>query len=304
MKKFNLIFFLLISYISVNGQDYLPMLEENTVWSIMHEKHTLIGDTIINDLTYKKLYFHNFLEEFTPDSLVYIAAMREDETNEKVYFIWKGYEEEFLLYDFSLEVGNEFVVLSPMFWIVGPEFQYDMWERTVEVSDVFYQNIAGKDRKTIKVGPFYNHEYWIEGLGSSKGLIYAGASGENSVGRDYPLLLCIHVSDSLIYQQDDPWGIHTDTCYDFPYLNIDEVSQYEYKLIAIPTLFRDSFVIQSDWPIENVTVYNLMGSAIFEFSSNDSFTQKEIFTTNWDKGLYIIRAENQYGTAILKIIKN
>jgi hypothetical protein len=303
MKKFNVIFFLLISYISVNGQEYLPMLEENTVWSIMHEKHTLIGDTIINELTYKKLYFHNYLEDFTPDSLIYIAAMREDETNEKVYFIWMGHEEEFLLYDFSLEVGSEFVVISPLFWLAGPEFQDDWGERIVEVSAVFYQNIAGKDRKTIKVGPNYNYEYWIEGLGSSKGLIYAGASGEDMLGRDYPFLLCIHVSDSLIYQEDDPWGITPDTCYAMPFLNIDEVSRYEYKLIAIPSLFRDSFVIQSDCAIEKVTVYNIMGRTVFEFRSKELFTQKEIFTTNWDKGLYIIRAENQSGTAILKIIK-
>jgi hypothetical protein len=312
MKKFILIFFLLISYISVNGQDYLPMLEENTVWSIWNEKYTLVGDTVINDLTYKKLFYHKFLEEFTPDSLIYIAAMREDEINEKVYFIWEGFDTEVLLYDFSLEVGDVFNVYCPWFSISlhGPSFA-DYEIGTVFVCEVFYQNIAGVDRKTIKVAAYYSDycdyiyfsEYWIEGIGSDSGLIYAGICSSVMMDYVYPNLICFHKNDSLIYQPPNPWGAFYEECYFEPTSSIVDLKETFLNIKAIPSFFRDSFVIQSDYPIEKVTVYNLMGSAILEFSSNESFSQKEIYTVNWDKGLYIIRAENQYGTAILKIIK-
>ncbi|MBS4012740.1 MAG: T9SS type A sorting domain-containing protein [Bacteroidetes bacterium] len=312
MKKIKLIFFLLISYITVNGQELLPMLEENTVWSIMHEKHTLIGDTIINELTYKKLYFHNYLEEFTPDSLVYIAAMREDEMNEKVYFIWKGHDDEYLLYDFTLEVGNEFIVISPMFYLAGPEFHDDWGDRKVVVCEIFYQNIADIERKTIKVATHDSHncseecwsEYWIEGIGSDRGLIYAGACSDNMIDKAYALLLCVHKNNSLLYQQEHPCLGEVDNCYIVPIEgNIEEASQKKFNIKAIPSIFKDSFIIQSDTPIEKITIYNIMGKTVFKFHTKELFTQKTIPSSHWEKGLYIVKAESQSGTAILKIVK-
>ena len=134
MEKIKLLILLTICSTFLHAQDHLPMLEENRVWSIMHEKHTLMGDTIINETTYKKLFFHSYIEEFTPDSLQYIAAMREDSLNQKVYFIWKNHEEEVLLYDFSLEVGNTFEVNSPFLGLGEPTYYEDYFnQRILEV---------------------------------------------------------------------------------------------------------------------------------------------------------------------------
>jgi hypothetical protein len=312
MKKINLIFFLLISYISVNGQEYLPMLEENTVWSIWNEKHALVGDTVINDLTYKKLFYHKFLEEFTPDSLIYIAAMREDEINEKVYFIWEGFDTEVLLYDFSLEVGNVFNVFCPWFSgsVGGPSFA-DYEIGTVFVCEVFYQNIADIDRKTIKVAASYSDycddiyfsEYWIEGIGSNSGLIYAGFVSSLIMDYAHPKLICFHKNDSLIYQPPNPWDAFYEGCYVELTVSIVDLKQPFLNIKAIPSFFRNSFTFHSDNPTRKISIFNTMGKKVYEFSSNDLFTQKEIFTSSWDKGLYIVRAENQSGTAILKIIK-
>jgi hypothetical protein len=304
---FLVLIFVVIYPIESKTQDYLPLLNENRVWSVMHEKHTLIGDTTINEITYKKLYFHNYIEEFTPTDLQYLAALREDTIDKKVYFVWKGYEEEVLLYDFSLELGSEFEVYSPVFWQWGPEFYPAPRDYSVIVTEVFFQEIAGINRLTLKLEATSNPyltEYWIEGLGSTQGLIYPGTTGDLMPGRPYVYLLCVHEDSLLIYQGvDPPWGNFGDTCYFEPALKTEEAEHKIFEIIATPSIFNDRFSIQSSRYLNNIRILNVSGQIVYEYKSDVPFRKKTIYTSHWQKGIYIIIAGNSFSRETIKIIK-
>ncbi len=95
----------------VYGQKYTPFPESNAVWSVYNEKYLINGDSIFNTINYKKYYF-------TTDSLAnptkahFFALVRQDSSTKKVYFIPSGKSIEYLLYGFSLNVGEETAVYS------------------------------------------------------------------------------------------------------------------------------------------------------------------------------------------------
>jgi hypothetical protein len=295
--------FLLFSYL-VRGQEYLPLLKDNKVWSIGHEKHTIIGDTVINETTYKKLFFHNYLAVFTPDSLKYIAALREDTINKKVYFVWKDFNSEVLLYDFSLIKGESFQVKIPEFNLSGPSyFEHNINPRNLEVLMVFDSVFEGKTRKVLKLSRHqdnYPVDYWIEGIGSPYGLIYAGFEVIPGV---YPILLCMYENNQLVYQINDPAGYYVDTCYVELVSNINELSDKNLKLVISPTLFRGSLNILSETPLNEITIYNLNGGIIYQYRASEGFDQHIIETGHWESGLYITRAGNSQNYVSKKIIK-
>jgi hypothetical protein len=293
---------ILLFSIMARGQDYLPLLQENKVWSIGHEKHTLIGDTIINETTYKKLYFHNFLPEYTPDSLEYIAALREDTINQKIYFIWKGFNSEVLLYDFSLNAGDPFQVKTPEFNFGGPIY-HDNYTRNLEVLMVIDSVFEGKNRKVLKLKSQHDNypvDYWIEGVGSRFGLIYAGYEVIPGV---YPILLCLYKNNQLVYQLNDPAGYYIDTCYAELTSNIKEPSCDIFNCVITPTFFQDQLNITSEKPLKEIIIYNLNGRIIYQFLSSESFDQHSINTSHWEDGLYIVRLGNSKRYVSKKIIK-
>lgn len=307
MKKINLLFLLLLSSVFLHGQEYLPILEENRVWSIMHEKHALLGDTMINETTYKKLFYHSYIEEFTPDSLQYIAAMREDSLNEKVYFIWKNHEDEVLLYDFSLEVGNTFEVNSPFLGLGEPTYIEDYFnQRILEVAQISETVIGGEARKTIHLTRYEDPsfgEYWIEGIGSSVGLIYAGYFSDPIMDAPYPFLLCVHEDSILMYQEDDPWGLYMNTCYAEPTTNVDEIEVKSYGFNVWPTFFKEQIFLQSNSQAFKVSVYDLTGRMIYQYHSLESLTELTIPTIHWESGLYVIKMSNPDSYVTKKVIK-
>lgn len=307
VKKIKILFLMLLSSVFLHGQEYIPMLKENRVWSVIHEKFTLLGDTTINDLTYKKLYYHDFLVEFFPDSLNYIAAMREDTLNGKIYFIWHNHDNEVLLYDFSLEQGVTFQVNSPFFSSTGPVFFPDyINQRYLEVSEILEIEFGNQVRRALKLNrlgdPSFS-EYWIEGIGSTVGLIYAGWSSYPIAGTAYPFLLCFHENNILIYQGDDPWGIDTHTCYVEPSTNVDDIEMKSFSINVWPTFFKDQIFLQSNSQAFKVYVYDLTGRMVYQFHSSESFTEITIPTSHWESGVYVIKLSDLDKSVTQKIIK-
>ena len=289
------------------GQEYVPLLKENHLWSVSDEKYTITGDTIINEKHYQKVFFHKSLPDFDPNSLLYLAAIREDTVEKKVWLLWSGYDEEFLLYDFSLNVGNEFIVKSPFYSYNGPEYLHNpVTERKMVVSKKSTQEINGFTRRVLKVNSpdfpdFY--ENWIEGIGSNHGLIYAGVMAEVVMDAPYPYLLCFHENDVLVYQDDDPWGIYSDTCYAEPVTNINEFGSHTSKVTAFPTIFTDNITIRIEEPIQFIMFYDGLGRLINRTEITNDQQEKIILTSDWPKGLYILRTSGSRNNS-MKLIKH
>lgn len=317
MKKKNLILLTLFTFFCSNlleaqdDSEFISMLQENRIWSIQHEKHVLIGDTVINDQTYKKLFFHNYLEELTPDSLQYIAALREDSTNTKVYYIFHGQEEEHLLYDFTLEVGDEFHVHSPVYTLSsGPLILPEGHQspESMEVVKVKDSLIAGVVRKVLHFNNVYEWvdgiEWWIEGIGSTMGIMYSGNLNYLIPDGSYAFLLCYHQGEELILQNDDPWGYPNpdNPCYSFPATNTDEVDDLEF--LITPTLFKDYLSISVSEPFESITIYHQSGRVVYKAKAfQDAPLKLNITTQDWHRGLYIVSLQKNNKVSNYKLIK-
>ncbi len=305
MKKILLIIIFMAALLA-RGQDYIPLIGENKVWSVSHEKFTFLGDTTINDLEYSKLFYHNFIQEFTPDSLEYVAALREDTINKKVYFIWKDFNTEVLLYDFSLDVGETFHAQYPEFSFSGPTyFVNNINPRYLDVSRVTDSIIEGKSRKVLVMANHYSYDiedYFIEGIGSRFGIIYAGY--ELEFDREYPFLLCLHENNTLTYQEEDPFSIsQVEPCYSIPTTNVDEFTNNSLVLTISSTLIDEMFSIRSNTPLNEITISNLNGRIVYQYRSSENITQLSINVAHWDSGLYIVRAGNSQHFVSKKIVK-
>lgn len=162
------------------AQDYQPMLVEgnywdtgyynhdNNLWPTEPEKRYVLGSDInVNGTIYKQIEIHSIVGVENPS---YTAApfyvesnytisnkyIREDIAEKKVY-IWgdifdNGVYQEYLLYDFNLEVGDT---------LINPYSDEDNW-----IVDHIYINNG------IKAYDLNNGMYsYIEGVGGSAGII-------------------------------------------------------------------------------------------------------------------------------------
>jgi hypothetical protein len=166
-----------------NKQPYQPLVVENAHWEVgfystenpiwapyQMYQYLICGDSILNGQQYKKLFYRD-LDDADPEHILseeFYGLMREDTLNRKVYAInsYNYYNEcpindEFLLYDFDLEVGDttDMCLLS----------QWGQWI----IYDINYETIFNKERRLFY--QFNNSwEYIIEGVGSNYGLLEWG----------------------------------------------------------------------------------------------------------------------------------
>ena len=89
------------------GHDYYPMAKEGKVWNMTHGdnttfKYTTMGDTIISQQDYKKLWVCD-PSRYSDDNWHYFAAVRD--ADKKVFIVYEDNKEEILLYDFNEKYG-------------------------------------------------------------------------------------------------------------------------------------------------------------------------------------------------------
>jgi hypothetical protein len=168
--------------------------DSNSYFSVSYIKYWFQGDTVIDNLKYKKVYeqIHDSIADF--DRAYYYAAIREDTVTEKIYCYYDN--EEYLLYDFSVKIGETIRFYS--FW-------GRLREREQIVESIDSVLIDGYYRKKINFDDGYQTggiESWIEGIGSTHGLFFAGSFDEVD-GMDWTHLLCVHIEGRLIYESNE-----------------------------------------------------------------------------------------------------
>lgn len=122
----------------------------------------LCGDTLINGQHYGAFY-EQYLD-FPNDTIrVYRGAIRVN--GPRVWAIPASGQEEILLYDFSLQVGDE-LTLS---YFDDPSTFF------LKVANVYTVQQQGISRKVIQFVPQMGiEESWVEGVGSERGPLYRG----------------------------------------------------------------------------------------------------------------------------------
>ena len=287
MKKFILTLFGVLLYLSSHSQLNYFFPDSNAYFSVSYMKFWFQGDTIIENLQYKKVYAqpNNPIADFSKAR--YFAAIREDTIAEKVYCVLGSYEfppystEEYLLYDFSVNVGD-----TVSFYSLWGFWSPSMKTQVVESIDSIL--IDEHYRKRINF-PVWHEESWIEGIGSTHGLFFSGAF-DMVDGMDYTILLCVHIDDKVIYQ------IKND-CYIPPWENrIDENKKEGFKIY--PTIVDDFLYIETDNNIScfDYQIINLQG----QIMDNGVLTSNSIKVANLNKGFYFIMISNNERGGIIK----
>lgn len=145
------------------------MFEADHIWNVgfvacpdpciyWYSEYGVAGEVTFNGVVYRQL---------TIDGVNAALYMREE--NDEIYQYFQNTDEEFLIMDFTLEVGDIFTL--------PPPYQTDLVE-DMYLYEITTEEIAGEMRKVL----YFDYcqgcgtvlEIWVEGIGSSVGLFPGG----------------------------------------------------------------------------------------------------------------------------------
>ena len=171
-------------------------IQENKTWNVVEcinwggcgtQTFKIMGDTTVEQTEYKKLYATN---DTTLSNWFKYGAVRENEN--RVYFYLFANATEVLLYDFNLNVGENFISTHN-------SIDYQGCPIEMEVSSIDTVTIEnGEQRQRFN---FSDGEKWISGIGSLYGLVNVGIN--YCVIDMYYDLSCCHENEELVFQSPD-----------------------------------------------------------------------------------------------------
>lgn len=308
----NLIFTLSLLFSTIGfGQDYIPIFEgyDSVKWNNVfgyidffsgsNEYRTRFAriDSIVIDSTiidsgneYREFKYSNTFSFGNKTILI-----REDTANGRVYAKLPNGKEEYLIYDFSLEVGDEFD-----FYLLSSSVDSFNFYCTFLVESVAFEDFFGVSRKVIKfktsrdcwIEPFvegigtlggfeyfYNKYYWIDG--TSPNVLCTFKNGEKVFG------------DSICFKELIP-------------TNTEKIeSEFYLKIFPNPT---DNQLV-----IKNTSQNILSGKLKITDLTGRIFIEKqirfkeEIRIEEVEKlvpGIYFLSLETDEGRMVNKFIKN
>ncbi len=273
---------------TVNAQEYeyVPFPTENAIWSTFekfpsnpqpYDKMNIIyalfdEDSIIGNKVCQKLFkVYDTIPSREGAYLRYL--MYED--NKRIFINDLLFEEDsILLYDYNLHVGDKFEMGLPP-------------HSLLEVAEIDTIILANKKRKRFW---FTNSEilddlYWIEGIGSTNGLLHPGVF----VVGTHNTLLCFKNNCETIYY-NNMFG----TCYpDYPIHYNSIISKEKTKQLNMyPNPASDKVTIEFDKKATGIiNIYSIEGRLINNNAISNS-NKHEINLNDIKKGIYIIYFKN------------
>jgi hypothetical protein len=256
MKKLIVIILLGILQISLNAQPYIPMPTTKAVWTISRvnqgairniDKYGMYGDTIIKIVTYKKIYYNSdFNFNIASSNTFYSGAIRE--YAKKVYRIRPGTSTEGLLYDFNITIGDTARIINYYGNLIK--------QKVSGFNFIVFNGIV--HRKWI----FQSGEYWLEGIGSSYGLLHSFYNAFD-LCED---LVCLSIDGTVQYHNTTPVCFNAETIYDCDggFVSINELSVENTKSIIFPNPFSNSAILKTTIELNEATlkVYDILGQEV------------------------------------------
>lgn len=284
-----LTFLLLVSSLAI-AQDYRPLLDDYNEWKLttcyfgcITDPYWTDGDTLVDGQVHKILDGYHYIERK--------YLLREE--GQKVYFtrvIDEVTTEQFLLYDFGLQVGDVFEMKNPLspFPTNGGPFVLDsIVERTLVDGQGYDHYYFTPHPSNIFSN---NPAVWVEGVGSLSMVNAPGGDPDiNGVGA----LSCFFKEGQLFYQ------------------NLDSIQACE-PVLGLADRIRTQSI---DWKLSQgslsfmrltkdsqVAIYTLNGQAI---ASDLVLQDGQLYfnTTSWADGVYLVLLTDPAGqTSSLKIL--
>ncbi|MEP6793980.1 MAG: T9SS type A sorting domain-containing protein [Saprospiraceae bacterium] len=188
MKFILPIFFLLLNCSSIFSQ--VSFLDSTYIWTEWYqhfEDYTVRYKLDSEPVVYNTKLYYEILLSHTQSGNDWIHTDKYISTvPPRIY--WVDNFEEKVLYDFSLEPGDDFVY----------PFGWQDTQHVVAVDSITLRN--GEKRKLLKLTceiP-YDTSYWVEGLMSLRGLFLENICEPTLTNN--PLVMCIHRYDTLLYR--------------------------------------------------------------------------------------------------------
>jgi len=288
-------------------------------------KLKILGDTVLNSQVYRKIYYQakrgptvcsncNFV--FNRDSASLFAFIREDISRRKVYFIHPSISyKEWLAYDFDIQNVGQVIAGFSLIFTTNPESTpvgIYVYQLSVDAIDSLCVNGEYEKRYYFGPGnggnPYHLPEYWIEGIGSTHGLLDQGYGGPdwvhslycfyNSVGPVYfdssAILSCV-LNTSLSCE-------HGLDC--SPVTFIDPPDQQD-LVHVYPNPFSDRIFIESTTVIGTLTLafYNLVGEKILVKTIPDAGELESVLISELPSGFYFLTIDGKNQFNARKIMK-
>lgn len=288
----------LLSMLSIHAQQYKHCLDNGFVkWSLL-DYHVIdaglvstelvaYGDTLINNLTYKKIHISYFdsqnIEEsntnwknYTPTlfNLWKSLYIRESDDGSKLYVFNTKEDKEYLISDLNLQKGDKFQLFEPsVFEETTVDSVYVMDNlKHVRLNKMLYGSVPLTFIESIGPNIWYTYPY------SQTGIVN-----------------CFQ-NQSIFYKSEFKDGDRSCPCgYMTPLTaRTNEIIGNDYKLIVKGKTIE---IISSLENETGVSIYDINGSLLYK----NSFRQQtiDISTNFFAKGVYILKIDSQDGKRII-----
>ncbi|MBK6525967.1 MAG: T9SS type A sorting domain-containing protein [Crocinitomicaceae bacterium] len=281
------------------GQSYTPFPDSNAVW-VDHSYFFEIGYPGWLDPQY--LYWIGNYCVNGEDTVIgteiytqvkicggdYFGALRDN--GGQVFYVPKDSTLEFILYDFTLEVGDS---------IAYPIGTWQPFYDTLVVHAVDSILISGEYRTRIE---FQNiPDRWIEGIGCTAGL-FIEPYANNNVSGGLSEMFCFSYKDTIYVHHSYAGNYGTGVCA-LQYATVDKIDQ-TYSISGYPNPTFGSFFIKRDFnaSFESIVVTNSLGQMVTpEIILSDY--DLEIDLSKFPTGIYFVTLTNEDGKFTQKIFK-
>jgi hypothetical protein len=262
------------------AQAYTPLLESTNEWQFttcfsgcITDMYHTDGDTLVDGLSYKILDGYHYISR--------TFLLREETSERRVYLniVDPGINREYLLYDFSLEVGDSIDIKNPI---------------TPFAENAGYYQVDSIVPRPLNDGNSYRHFYlsptptntisstpavWIEGLGSLSIINAPGGYPDiNGVGH----LSCYFKEGTSVYS------------------NLDSIDSCQAEILNVPTLYDPLARVElvNDLPagvvqlfgaeeVRYLDLYDIRGKRINSFT-NKGRNQFTIPVSGYQPGVYLL----------------
>lgn len=309
-----IIFFLSTNFVQAQ---YCPLLEEDKTWfySVLYGESgsqistsyivNVQGDTIINNVAYKKLYRRELAGDhpcqFPPCFVPFIpyqvmqptlyAILREDTTEQRVYCLQENGNpnpdaEEFLLFDFSINTGDTLSSFIRTFIADA-----DLNSPYGIVDSITSETIYDKERKVINTSGliptnglgFFEKIVLIEGTG-----LYSFDGPDNGEGIGF-----FPRNDTYMFAYCE--GDYNDCNIILPNKEIDD----SINVTISPNPTNGIFSITSNKLVDNAELYDMTGKRL------RVFTDDEVDISSYPDGMYLVKVLfKDKNIFLVKLIKN
>lgn len=282
-------------FVSASAQDYIPLLDDSNEWHLtscyygcITDVYNTDGDTLVDQKAYKILTGYHFISR--------TFLLREESASRKVYLklLQPGINKEYLLYDFSLQIGDSIDMKNPItpFPTNAGYYKLDSIINRPMANSVnsrhFY--LSPSSSNTISTTP----AIWIEGVGSLSILTApSGYPDINGVGH----LSCSFKNGELFYSNLDSIS----SC--DPILS-NVVAGSALDQVLVTSISDGLYKIHNAESIRDVLVFDLSGKKLLEMKSNRQ-NQAILDFSKFSAGVYILSAySKKFEKKVFKIIVN